>query len=179
MTIWFSADMHCYHENIIKFCNRPFVNSMEMTETIIANHNRLVKPTDMVYWLGDIAWNMSPDIFEQLVKRFNGKKHLILGNHDNKKMIYKCKKELFTHISDVWELNYNRNLIFMSHYPHVSWPSSFHGSWMLHGHTHGKLVDRTDIKRLDVGVDVHKFCPISIEQVEQIMHNKIVSDKQL
>jgi calcineurin-like phosphoesterase family protein len=39
MNTFFTADEHYLHENIIKFCNRPFANRDEMKEALIENHN--------------------------------------------------------------------------------------------------------------------------------------------
>lgn len=33
--IYFISDMHFYHENIIKFCDRPFKGIDEMNEEIV------------------------------------------------------------------------------------------------------------------------------------------------
>lgn len=171
--IWFSSDLHCYHTNIIKYCNRPFDNAIQMTEQLIENHNKLVKQNDLVYWLGDIIWSFNKTQIIDLIKKFNGKKILILGNHDSKTLIkLNTSFELFTRIEQVLETTIYSQKVFMSHYPHISWPGSYHGSWMLHGHTHGNLLDDPKVLRLDVGVDTHNFEPISFEKVDEIMRNK-------
>ena len=58
---------------------RPFTSNDEMNETMIERHNAKVKQHDTVYFLGDVVINRK---HLQLVKRLNGRKILIRGNHD-------------------------------------------------------------------------------------------------
>ena len=53
--IYFIADTHFNHANIIKYCNRPFKNTDEMNKYIIRKWNSVVKETDTVYHLGDVV----------------------------------------------------------------------------------------------------------------------------
>ena len=46
--IYFIADTHFNHANIIKYCNRPFENTVEMNEYIIQKWNLVVKEKDIV-----------------------------------------------------------------------------------------------------------------------------------
>lgn len=83
--IWITSDSHFFHNNIIKYCNRPFSDVNEMNETLIANWNSVVKPQDKVYHLGDLYMGGTRREVESLLYRLNGHKRLILGNHDNGK----------------------------------------------------------------------------------------------
>ena len=58
---------------------RPFTSNEEMDETMIERWNAKVKPNDVVYHLGDVVINRK---HLHLVKRLNGKKRLVRGNHD-------------------------------------------------------------------------------------------------
>lgn len=58
---------------------RPFTSTEEMNETMIERHNAKVKEHDTVYFLGDVVINNK---YLELVKRMNGRKILIRGNHD-------------------------------------------------------------------------------------------------
>ena len=79
--IYFTSDLHFYHENIIKSVNRPFKNAEQMNDTLIKNWNNKVQPHDEIYILGDFTmkgYTFATTILYQL----KGKKHLIKGNHD-------------------------------------------------------------------------------------------------
>ena len=79
--IFLIGDTHFMHRNIIKYCNRPFNNVEEMTEGLIKNWNSVVDKNDIVYVVGDFALCGKQKIIE-IGKQLNGRKRLILGNHD-------------------------------------------------------------------------------------------------
>ena len=67
--IYFTADTHFGHENVIRFCGRPFSCAAEMDEALIANWNSRVKGNDIIYILGDMFFGQSI-----LKKSLNGSK---------------------------------------------------------------------------------------------------------
>lgn len=83
--IWVISDTHFGHENIIRYCNRPFANAKEADQKMVENWNSVVKDNDIVYHLGDVYFGI--DGVESL-RKLNGRKRLILGNHDNGKDQY-------------------------------------------------------------------------------------------
>ncbi len=81
-TTWFTSDYHLGHRNIIRLCNRPFANVEEMDQAIIERHNACVGQADTVYDLGDFAFRCSAEYAVACLHRLNGRRHLVLGNHD-------------------------------------------------------------------------------------------------
>ena len=79
--IFLIGDLHLGHRNIIKYCNRPFKDVEDMTEQLVKNWNSVVGANDIVYIVGDFALCGKQKIIE-ITKRLNGRKRLILGNHD-------------------------------------------------------------------------------------------------
>ena len=53
--IWFTSDFHLGHFNIIRYCKRPFADTREMNAAILERLNALVKPDDVLYFLGDFC----------------------------------------------------------------------------------------------------------------------------
>lgn len=70
--IYYTADQHFGHSNIIRFCDRPFKNVTEMDETLINNWNNAVSDEDIVYMLGDLIFR-SEKSASYYVERLKGK----------------------------------------------------------------------------------------------------------
>jgi calcineurin-like phosphoesterase family protein len=162
MSVFFTSDLHFGHHNIIAHCKRPFVGVNEMADGIIANINAVVTPKDDLYILGDVAFSDPTP----LVARINGRKHLIVGNHDEpkKSKLHACA---FQWIKDTYELRVDGQKIWLAHYPHRAWPGSHRGSWHLYGHSHGGMPPYG--KSLDVGVDCWDYKPVSFETIKARM----------
>jgi len=163
--IWFTADTHFSHGNIMCYCNRPFGSTEEMEEVMVGNWNELVKPGDDVYHLGDfIYWRVAPKEMSRVFRALNGRKHLVIGNHD--------RPEIMKNLGWVWMrpqfgLNLGNEYVWLSHYAHRTWNRSFHGSWHLFGHSHGKLFPHGF--SFDAGVDSWNFKPINLDTVWAMM----------
>lgn len=172
MTVWFTSDTHFFHRNIIRYSGRPFTSVEEMNEQMIERWNRNVKPSETIYHLGDFGF-APPKQLEDVLKRLNGKKVLIIGNHD-KQMFKPTIRPFFqemTHYKEIYIRNKQR--VVLSHYPFASWNGSYHGSFCFHGHTHGTYVGVGNI--VDVGVDCWNFKPVSYDELESHLSKKKVS----
>jgi calcineurin-like phosphoesterase family protein len=135
VNIWFSSDLHLSHYNIIAYGQRPFSNIREMDEALLTYHNELVKPSDHWYNLGDVTMRRGgrteKEWFMNTVRRFNGHKRLLLGNHDH--------FPIATYIAAGFEKIYATwrgiNNILLSHIP--VHPGSIGGAIAnVHGHIH-------------------------------------------
>jgi len=86
MKTWLIADTHFGHANIIRHEKRPFENVEGMDEELIKRWNNKVSKDDKVYMLGDFTLSRSMRYITHLCSQLNGKKILIAGNHDTRKM---------------------------------------------------------------------------------------------
>lgn len=175
--IFFTADLHLGHANIIKHCNRPFANVDEMDEGLIKNWNSVVARGDLVYLLGDFAMpekqpNVpSMKIYARYFHQLNGKKVLVKGNHDH------MSQEMYNHFTDVHDLKdmrIDRQFMTLCHYPMKSWNRSFHGAYQFFGHVHGRLPDIPHVLQMDVGVDCWDYTPVSWDKLKEVMDKKAV-----
>lgn len=84
MEVFFIADTHFRHRKLVEGPlepARPFDSIEEHDEALIANWNNRVNPSDLVWHLGDVAMWKREDV--EIIRRLNGRKRLVLGNHDN------------------------------------------------------------------------------------------------
>jgi len=165
--IFFTADEHFGHANIIKYCNRPFSNVEEMDEMIIAAHNRLVNNDDVVYHLGDFTLKRRSKA-QQIIERLNGKQHIFIrGSHD--RWLDDTAQHIFAqeNAQRIIETKIEGQIIVLCHYSMRVWHKSHYNSWQLFGHSHGLL--KPIGKQWDVGVDNNNFEPVSFEKLKKIM----------
>lgn len=176
MTTYFTSDLHFGHTRYAP--QRGFRDTDEMDSALVAGWNGVVQPRDTVYVLGDVAL-CRPERATELVSKLNGRKHLIFGNHDrhlrkNSKFLvyFESANDLLTIKLPDNTVESGMRLIVLCHYPLVVWDRSHYGSFSLCGHSHGTLPDDPHSLRLDVGVDVWNFQPVSFEAIRARMSQK-------
>lgn len=174
--IWFTADTHFRHANIIRHCDRPFDSVDEMDEVLLRNISECVRPDDTLYHLGDFSMGgRGVDEIRPRIKCRN--LVLILGNHDPHSSDGTPKPAFAGHFGNVAmiiqlkvQIAKETHLIVLCHYAMRTWPRSHQGSWHLHGHSHGTLPPAPGA--LDVGVDCHGFRPINVYEVAGKIENQ-------
>lgn len=191
--VFWTSDLHFDHKMMVRRfrASMGWASPEAMTDYLIEQWNAIVPERGArVYVLGDFSFANAARTIE-ILDRLHGEKCLVRGNHD--KVVDKAEvKKRFTWIKDYDKVKITdpaspyqnkhggdittpgEQPIIMSHYPMLTWDGSGHGSWMLHGHCHGNLNESIlpPAKRLDVGVDVHNFRPITYEQIKAIMDTK-------
>lgn len=131
---WYVSDHHLWHENIIRFCKRPFADLKEMHESLLTWHNELVKPEDNVSFLGDVTLlrggPATQEKFLNEIKKYNGHKRLFLGNHDH--FPIETYLKAFEKIYATWRCDEG---FISSHFP-LHPRSITSATANVHGHTH-------------------------------------------
>lgn len=159
MKIFITADTHFNHENIIKYCNRPFQNASQMNEVIIKNWNKIVGTNDIVYHLGDFGFGSKEEL-KEIFNKLNGKKYLIMGNHD-----LRVGKNYFLDLGfeNVYKKELKINNLVLSHYP----KKTINAQINLFGHIHNKKVSEEfdDENHYCVCLDVHDFKPVKLDEI--------------
>jgi len=160
MKVFFTADTHFNHGQIIEYCDRPFSSVKVMNEALIARWNSRVGKKDFIYHLGDFGFGDG----EEIVRQLNGFKVLILGSHDREE---KWMAGHFIQVTQIKELRVDGQTIIMSHCAMRMWEKKHYGAWHLYGHSHGTIPSFG--KSFDVGVDTHDFYPYSWDEVKRKM----------
>lgn len=168
--IFFSADTHFGHANIIRFCDRPFRTVEEMDETLVANWNDRVGGNDTVYFLGDLFFRASADRVKDILGRLKGRKHLVIGNHDLSWMDRELVGRHFVEASNFLDVSDGGRHLVMCHYPLLCWGGEGK-SWMIHGHIHNnRHMDYWPLLQvrervLNAGVEINGYAPVSFEEL--------------
>ena len=129
------ADLHFGHEKVIGFDNRPFPTVAEMDAEMIKRWNSSVNRRDEVYILGDFAYRSDHD-FSWYLSKLNGKKHLIIGNHDYRILKDEKAQSYFETIHHMVSVKDDNREIILFHYPILEWKGYFRGSMHIFGHIH-------------------------------------------
>ena len=155
------SDTHFYHENIIKYCDRPYANMLEMNEDLIAKWNAVVGKDDIVWHLGDFCFG-SKDHIKEIVPRLNGRINLVLGNHDHHKIAF------------YYECGFNRvydhpvvisNFFILSHEP-LQWVPDNTPMCNIFGHVHQQQLYKTFTPRTAcVCVERWNYTPVKLSDL--------------
>lgn len=182
--IWFMSDLHIGHSNVIMYDKRPFADLKEMADYIKDEIESKVKENDIVFDLGDMLWNLSPEEGKNYIPKC--KFYKILGNHDKEFLYRNSLKGQISGVGDIIDLTIKSgkdtlHRLVLCHYPMISWNHKARGSFMIHGHCHGNIDDlntNSSDLRVDVGFGGNlckskKTFLISLEEIIDYFTEKI------
>lgn len=180
--IFIISDTHFGHAGMLNFLNydgtrmRPFSSVEEMDELMIENWNKLVKPMDKVYHLGDVFYKSGNS--DEIAKRLNGEKVLVRGNHDRREARWYLK--YFKDVRATFHIDGN---YLLGHFP-IHPDSKGRFVRQLHGHIHAQTVMKkeyfitgfgyntafnkiTDPWYRNCCVEVNNYSPIPFELIKE------------
>lgn len=167
--VFFTADLHFGHANIIRHCARPFVSVEEMDAALLANWRRRVRADDTVYIVGDLMFYCKDP--ESYLRQLPGKKHLIVGNHDPVWMKKVPVERYFESVQPLLECSDGAHRLVLCHYPMMTWNHVAHGSYLIYGHIHNNtdgiywpLLAQMD-QALNAGADINGFAPVTFAEL--------------
>ena len=171
--VWVWSDQHYGHNNILEFSNRPYPNLELMHECMLLNHNDYVDHGDICIWVGDVAFLNTTETNE-LIRKHNGYKILILGNHDisksNVKNLDFDEIHLLKHIN--FEYGYGKTYDFLfTHYP-CKHKDLNERTFNIHGHEHVAHMYTNTHQHINVNCELHGYKPISAVALAEYARKK-------
>lgn len=187
MTQFVSSDLHFDHKNIIKYCplSRGHLTSVdEMNEEIITKFNMTVEENDHTFLLGDIGFG-APSRTMDFLKRMNGTKTIIHGNHDRKlisstEFQNQSQRNLAGIIEDTPYKVISHTLdgakygVILFHFRIASWDGAHHGSIHLYGHEHANGPEMST-RCMDIGADTNNLYPHALDSVVRRLSKREMS----
>jgi len=152
------SDTHFDHDNIIRYCKRPFSSKYEMNRFIKDNWNGTVGRNDTVYFLGDWSFGRGSRPAGYWMRQLKGRITWIRGSHDKdtscagfdeKGMILRAAGYAFLLLHDPKDR-----------------PPGWQG-WIIHGHIHNNDMDRYPFingeqRTINVSVELVDYRPVSL-----------------
>ena len=182
MEIYVISDTHFYHNNIIKYCNRPFKDVETMNEFMIDKWNSIVSDEDIVLHLGDFGFG-SKEQLTNICQQLKGHKILLKGNHCSRKgnafwlecgfeQVYKQKEMLLTEILGISQdfIKTDSDVI-LSHYPRQVPDNKLN----IHGHIHNAPLDINQFNQnnhINVSVEMIDYKPVSLIKIVKEWRDK-------
>ena len=161
-SVFLVSDTHFGHAGVCRFTRddgvtklRPWTDPDEMDEAMVKMWNETVKPTDKVYHLGDVVINRKA---LGIMRRLNGDKVLIRGNHD----IFK-DDEYREHFRELRAYHVMNGMI-LSHIP-IHTESLGRFGVNIHGHLHSNRVMMQKHPNAKAVVDPRYHC-VCVEQTD-------------
>lgn len=173
-------------QNIKKFREALRVKTLHL---IFGNQDHLIESNApvQIYWKA-FCLGRTTDRYER--KKFNTVnecREWIYSQGSNLHIpaeFQKCSQRFFSSVQHYLKASIDGEQLVLCHYPMREWDKAPYGTWMLHGHTHGRLPDYTmhsgirvdechKYKTMDVGIDTHPdFRPYNFDEIRQIMDKR-------
>ena len=156
---WMISDTHFYHDNIIKYENRPFKGVHDMNKQLIINWNNKIRKDDKVIHLGDFGLGKTDDL-KNILSQLNGHKILIRGNHDRSRqaMLNMGFDEVYDYpiIYKGFYILSHEPLYVDQNMPYVN----------IHGHIHGNKMNNDHY--YNMCVEHHEYAPVNFMDIQKI-----------
>ena len=163
--VFFVADPHFGHAKLLKFESetRPFETVAAHDDALIEHWNARVGKRDVVWLLGDVAWN--PEAARAAIPRLQGRVRLLLGDHDQRWL--SGARELLDHFEMIGGCEAWKDGIVLSHHPLAF--DGFKYTRCIHGHTHSHMIkdraiDWADNRESEVEREHPDYACVSLEQ---------------
>ncbi len=155
------SDTHFDHDNIIKYCNRPFNSTKQMNQKLMENWNNNINENDMIYFLGDMCYGRGRHSIDYWLGKLKGNISYIRGNHDTDS-ITRAKI-----IHDNYGIQYGDYKFLLMHDPYK--PFGYDG-WIIHGDKHNNDLKQYPFinqknKSVNVSAELVDYTPVNLDRI--------------
>ena len=162
--LFFTADMHFGHANIMKYENRPFTSVEAMDNVMIQNWNNAISKHDRVIVAGDVSFYRKEKTAE-IIQQLNGRKTLVKGNHDQRNTRWWMDigfDEVSSHPIIIKEW------VIVQHEP-PTYINDAMPFFLIYGHVHGTDMYSTVTKTTAcVCVERWEYTPVQLERIIEL-----------
>lgn len=169
--IFFTSDLHFGHDKKFIYGARGFDSIEEHDEAIIANWNKVVRPEDWVFCLGDLMLGDNVKGLRNLA-HLNGSIHVVRGNHDtNTRMDLYWNCDVIQEISEGCFYHQGKYSFYLCHFPVLSAPHTDYGpahriiNLCGHSHTTDRFADWDKGLIYHCELDAHNMTPVAYEDI--------------
>jgi calcineurin-like phosphoesterase family protein len=168
--IFFTSNQQFGRPNAISIYNRPFENVELMNNHLIENWNSVVGSNDIVYVLGNFAWD--PNTAEQVISKLNGTLIMVEGEYDQSIVDLKNRK-LLPKNSAIIEPIFASHLeqLSISYWPMHEWPGKSIGYYHFHGYPDKAYKTDHTKKIVNVSCDFWGYKPFSLEKFYDLIND--------
>lgn len=161
------SDLHLGHENIIRYCERPFSSLAEMHAEMTERWNQTVDEGDTVIVVGDILGAGDDAAGREAIESLNGDILLVRGNHDS------FGHNAPFHVVEQCTIQHGRYTFYVEHEP----DSRGGPWWLIHGHVHNNdLVTYPFIHngaaQVNVSAELLDYTPLAMDELVWLLDKK-------
>lgn len=166
-----TSDTWFGRKNILEIAKRSKFKSVEeMNSKLIENWNKKVGKNDIVFHLGNFAWD--PLTAKQVAPLLNGQIYFILGN-DDKPVLHIHQEYDHINVLDNQIIILPHNDVVLSHYPLRMWAGQDTGTMHIHGHAIYSLpTDLINENRVNVCSDYWNYAPIKLSTIKEFRNEE-------
>lgn len=172
--IWFTADTHFHHANILNFCpnTRKGPTIEDHDRILIDNWKSQVGPEDIVFHLGDVGFGQTSHL-QTIFEHLPGKINLVKGNHDSKLLNNLYLKNKFHSVQNELTIYIDGQMVVLYHYPIAEHNQTHRGSFHFYGHVHGKKLCLSG-RTADVGIDSRPDGDMKLWSWAELLENMLL-----
>ena len=165
---YITSDTWFGRPQILQIANRKFNDVDEMNAALIKNWNKVVKKNDIVFHLGNFAWD--PQTARKVLKKLNGQIYFMIGSADEAFLDVAHEFDHVTILEDqILELPQFDSII--CHYPLEVWNGKDSGTIHFHGHTvFSHKTDLSKSHRVNACTDFWNYTPVNYLTIKDFLN---------